>query len=207
MPIGRQIGYLPFGEKYLCRLPYVSNNFLSASGTTGLSVADTYRINSMYDPNFAVGGSQPLQFDTLAANYERFWVKRVHVVLTFSNPSLDGMWVGFRLRAATNTITTASQGIDYLSEMANTEIRPLNNTGEQTVAFEFDVDLPKLFGITAFQYGNLEYSHTTAANAGVDAWLEPFAIHTVTGETGVARYQVKITYHADCTNRITQAQS
>jgi len=207
MPAGRQTGYLPFGEKYLCRLPYVDNSFITASGTTGVVSTNAYRLNSMFDPLYAVGGNQPLQFDTLAANYERFFVKRASVHITFSNPDYDGVWVGFRVRAATNSVTIAGQTLNYAQELANTEFHPINNTGSQTSSFSFDVDLPKIFGVTEAQYGNLEYSHTTAANAGVDALLEIAAAHTVTGENATVRYNVKIIYHADCTNRISQPES
>jgi len=203
-----QRGYLPFGRQYFAKLPYVENFAISASGTTQLSATQyTYVSNSVYDPRYETGGHQPLQYDYLAAVYERVWVHGAKVTLTFSNPTHDGMWVGYRCRAATNSVATSGQNLEYVQEMRDSIIKPCNNTGSQTKTFTFYVPNYRLFGITKTQYTNLEYSHVINAAPTAFGVIEPFAIHTVVGETGVIRCNIKITYFCQFTNPITAPQS
>lgn len=203
-----QRGYLPLGRTYFAKLPYVENFAISCDGTTGLStVALSFSSNNVYDPQLEVGGHQPLQYDILAAHYERVWVWGAAVTLTFTNPTFDGMWVGYRVRSQTNSTASSAQTLSYLQETRDTAIRPLNNTGSQTTVFKFYVSNPKVFGINKQQYSNLEYSHTAAASPAVQNYIEPFGIHSVSGETGVVRVNVKITYYCQFTNPISEPQN
>lgn len=49
--------------------------------------AQVWAINSLYDPNFGTGGHQPSYYDTFAAIYNRYFVKRVKAELTWNNNS------------------------------------------------------------------------------------------------------------------------
>lgn len=204
-----QRGYLPFGTAYFAKLPYVENSYIEANGTTGLSsVGYTYAANNAYDPRYQTGGHQPLQYDILASHYERVWVWGCAVELTFSNPAYDGMWVGYRCRGNTNPIATTGQSLEHLQEMRESAIRPLNNTGSQKTTFKFWISNPRLLGITKAQYNNLEYSHTTGGNPAVFNLIEPFAVHTVTGETvAPVRYNIKMTYYCQFTNPMSELQN
>lgn len=203
-----QRGYLPFGITYFAKLPYVENFAISANGTTGLSTLGlTFRANSTFDPQYELGGHQPLQYDILALHYERVWVWGCAVELTFSNPTHDGMYVGYRCRGLTNAQTTADKSLSHIQEIRDTAIRPLNNSGSQKTTFKFYVSNPKLFGITKTQYNNLDYSHTVNANPSALNLIEPFALHTVASETGVVRANIKLTYYCQFTNPISENQN
>ncbi len=205
---GRQMGYLPFGREYFARLPYVENYYASADGTTGLTtVPYVFRGNSLYDPRFETGGHQPLQYDTLAALYERVWVDRADIEVTFSNPSADGVWVGLRCRNSTNSVATGLQSLDYIQELADSMIRPLNNTGTQTVVLRATVEGYKAMGISKAAFENLEYSHVVNTNPSAGWFIEPFVVNTIAGTEATIRINVKIIYHARFTNRVSAAQS
>lgn len=203
-----QRGQLPFGRSFMARLPYVENYAITASGTTGLA-ALTYNFytNNTYDPRYEAGGHQPMQYDFLAQAYERVWVHGVKVELTFSNPTYDGMYVGYRVRANTNTVGISGQTLDYVQEMRDSHISPLNNTGSQTKKYTFFISNPALFGLTKSQYRNIEYSHTTTGNPGAYGLIEPFAFHTISGENSLIRVNIRLTYYCQFTNPITVAQS
>lgn len=204
-----QKGYLPFGVRYNTRLPYVENFSIDAVGTGGASsIGNTFRANSMFDPRFQLGGHQPLQYDGMTAAYERVWVWGAKVVLTFSNPLHDGMWCGYRVRNSTNPVTTAGKNIEYIQEMRDSHVRPINNSGKQTQTFTFYVNNAKTLGISKAQYSDLDYSHPTATgNPLVDVLIEPFAVHTVFEEESNIRVNIKITYFGQFTNPISATQS
>jgi len=208
-PTSVQRGYLPFGPKYLAKLPYVENSYIEANGSAGTTaIGYVYSSNNMYDPRYSLGGHQPLQYDMLAAHYERVWVWGCAIELTFSNPQYDGMWVGYRCRANTNSVATAGQTLEYIQETRDCAVRPLNNTGSQKTTFKFYISNPKLLGIDKKQYSNLEYSHITGGNPAVYNWIEPFAVHTVGGQDVAAvRYNIKLTYYGQFTNAITENQN
>lgn len=203
-----QRGYLPLGHTYWAKLPYVDNFAISADGTTGLSSTDlTYAANDPWDPQFSAGGHQPMQWDVMAAHYERVWCWGCHVTMTFSNPSADGMYVGYRCRNATDGVSTVNQTLSHIQEIRNCALRPINNTGSQVTTFKFYVSNPKLFGILKSQYSNITYSSTTNNHPGAFNLIEPFAIHTVAGQTGVIRCNIKLIYHCQFTNPISEAQN
>lgn len=205
-----QRGYLPFGREYFARLPYVENYYISANGSSGTTTVErVYATNDLWDPRYGTlnGGHQPLQYDALAAHYERVWTHACSVVLTFSNPTADGLWVGYRCRGSTNTQSTSGQTLEHIQETRDTAIRPLNNTGSQSCTFKFYIQNHKLLGITKTQFGNLEYSHSTAGQPSVWGLIEPFAVNTIDGTTATVRYNIKITYYCQFTNQISENQN
>lgn len=198
----------PFGKKYWCNLRYVENMAISANGTTGLSaIQEQFTLNNVFDPRYSVGGHQPYLYDQISPMYERLWVWGAKVTLEFSNPTHDGMYVGYRVRSTTNGNGTANRTLDFIQELRDSKCKPVNNTGAQTTKYSFYVSNPKVMGITNIQYNNLEYSHTVGGSPSVQSLLEPFAVHTVAGETGVIRCNVIIDYKVCFTNPITQPQS
>lgn len=203
-----QKGYLPLGRTYFAKLPYVDNWAINADGTTGTSnVTATYSSNNVYDPLYNTGGHQPLQFDVLAAHYERCWVWGAAVELTFSNPEADGMWVGYRVRSSTNPTTTINRTLSHIQEMRDSAIRPINNSGRQATTFKFYVSNPKVLGVTKTQYSDVDYSHMTIGNPTIFNWIEPYAIHTVAGQTSSVRANIKLTYYVQFTNPISESQN
>lgn len=207
---GLQVGRLPFGDSYICRLPYTENSFISASGTTGLTALGyTYRGNNMYDPRVQVGGNQPMQYDLLSLVYNQYIVLETHVELTFSNPSHDGMWVGYRVRSSTNPVATSGQTLSYIQEMDHTHARPLNNSGSQNATFRFAFRTATIIGVSELMVQDFQMSAPMAGTAGpgIEALIEPFAVHTISGEDAVVRYQVSVTYHARLFERKTYPES
>jgi len=192
----------------LAELPYVENYYISANGTTGLTtVASIFNGNNAYDPRYSSGGHQPFQYDILATVYERVWVLAAKVELTFSNPSQDGLYVGARVRANTNSVDTAGQTLDYIQELADAMIKPLNNSGSQVVTFKFAFQNARIFGVTDATYDELTYSHQTAGNPSAFTVIEPFAVNTVASTDATVRVNIRITYSVRFTNRISAPQS
>lgn len=205
-----QVGRLPFGESMEVRLPYVENFAISASGTSGLTaVGNTFYGNNMFDPRIQLGGHQPMQYDTLATVFSRYRVHRVEVCLTFSNPLYDGMWVGYRCRPNNNSTATAGQTLEFVQEMSNTAIAPLNNTGSQTVTFRFAFDIHAFLGITRAAAADVDYSGLMSGSVSPQAWpiIEPFALHSVSGEDSTVRVNIELIYHARLSDRLTVPQS
>lgn len=204
--INVQQGRLPFSNVGIYRLPYSESFPITADGTTGLTnTGYTYRLNSVYDPRVELGGGQPMQFDYLVGPFlnGRYWVKGVKFTVTFSNPDQDGMLVGFRIRASTNGTTSIGKSIAEVKEMDLTRSRWIHNTGNQTTSFSHYIKPWNVFGITREQYNNFEYSAGVSANPDQIVLLEPFALHSVSGQEATIRCTVSIRYYIQLTNRTT----
>lgn len=193
-------------RNWFVQFKYVESSYITPLAASGLSsIGYTYAGNNVYDPRVEAGGNQPLYYDQIAPYYERMWVHGCKVELTFSNPTVDGLYVGYRVRPQTNSVTTAGQTLDYIQELDLTEIKPLNNSGNQTVKFTFYFKNHKVFGITKSQFQDLTYSHTNSADPPVETYITPFAIST-TSDASV-RYDIKIIYYTEMTNRISVPES
>jgi hypothetical protein len=191
------------------RLPYVANFTIATDGTTQfVKGLYTYYSNNMYDPQIQLGGHQPFQFDQCSMLYQNYVVRYTEVKLTFSNPSADGVWVGYRVRAP-GTLATYNNPLSYVKEMANTDARPLNDTGSQTTVFKFAFDTVKLIGQFESAKGNPSYIGSMSGAFNPVTWCEidPFACSTVTGADSTVQCMVEITYHARLFERITLPRS
>jgi len=167
----------------------------------------TFR-NSLFDPRIQVGGHQPLQYDVFSSLYSRYFVYAVDYTVTFSNPDTDGMRVGLRVRMNTNTVATAGQSMDYLIEMGDSELRPLNNTGSQVVSYRGHLDVPRLMGTTMTNFRTFTFSEDVSGNLPTyQLYIEPFAIGTLSGQTSTCRCEVKLIYHFIAEQRISAPQS
>ncbi len=203
-----QRGYLPFGREYVGRLPYSESFAITANGSTGLSaIGYTFR-NSLYDPRVQVGGHQPLQYDTLSTLYGTYSITQIDYEVTFSNPDADGMMVGLRARSSLNSVVTSGQTIDYLTEMGDSLLRPLNNTGSQVQTFRGSLPVDRVLGVPKSTLRTLYYQEDASGNLPTyQALLEPFAVHTVAEANATCRCTVKLILHFIANNRVSAVQS
>lgn len=208
----RQVGRLPFDGIFEARLPYTENFAINASGMAGTTTSQyTFYLNNMYDPRVQVGGHQPMQYDLLASVFNRYLVHDVHVCIQFSNPTADGLYVGYRVRQGSNAVTTTGQTLDYIQEMSNVQVQAVNDTGTQVVTMRFRLNIADLYGLPRLTplidnsfSGAFDGSYNPSSTRLVH--LEPFALST-SGSDIAVRCNVSIEYHARCTELETYPQS
>jgi len=121
----------------------------------------SFRLNSIYDPDFTGTGHQPYMFDQITPFYNRYLVKSANVEIKFSDPQGDGCYVGVYLKNFTDTSTLANSTISAAMEKPTVFLKPLNNTGSQVVTYRKNIQMHELAGLTKQQYEN-NYSHTGA---------------------------------------------
>lgn len=74
-----------FPDAYKCKLKY--SETLQLTATLGATIMSIYRANSLYDPKYAVGGSQPRYYDQLTAVYQKYLVTGCKAKIHWSNQS------------------------------------------------------------------------------------------------------------------------
>ncbi len=203
----RQIGAQPFARSMFVRLAYSDSFSQSAPATTNLYGVTTWSLNSLFDPDVTGTGHQPMQYDQLTGIYRKYQVYGAKVQLEFSNPSTDGLFVGYALRAR------ALVGINALTvgeatEHRNTVQTPMQNTGTQLKRFSFYVKIHELCGVPKLLYnaGEAQFAAAYNANPTEFAYLEVGTCST-TGSAISVNVRIRITYFAKMYNYLTQSQS
>lgn len=138
---------------------------MTTAGSTSLGTYYRFRLNSLYDPDVTGTGHQPYQYDTLTAIYQSYIVKKCFVDLTFTDPTADGVWVGWTWHSSdSSTDDPSTLLLEEMIERANFYCAPLNNTGAQTVTVRRSFDMPTCFGQTPVQYYGDLTTHGSAYN-------------------------------------------
>lgn len=171
-PMQVQRGYLPFPDRYRCRLPWSYTTGLTTNTLNTIGVI-TYRLNGPYDPDVAAGGSQPQSWDQLAAvGYTRYRCTGAKVTLTFVDPRGDNYWYGYRVRRSTEA-SPAGEAIDVFRMKKFSYLACMNNSGSQVRRISFYVSPNTIFGETRSQLWNdTEYDSAIASTPTKQVYLD-----------------------------------
>lgn len=102
-----QVGLITSDAQFV-HLRYLTEySFLGA----GLGTA-VFRGNSLFDPEFAVGGAQPRGFDEWSALYERYIVYSCTIKLTFINEGTTGISGVLVPSLSSSTLTSPFRGLE-----------------------------------------------------------------------------------------------
>jgi len=168
-----------------------------------------YRLNSLYDPYFPVGGHQPYGFDQLTGIYARYQVNKTHVEITFSDPSSDGLVVACFAKNLNDANTLVNATISAAMERPTVWCKPLNNTGSQVVSFRKSYDLAESIGMSKLQY-ECSWPNTSALVSADPTQVVYFMLAAANARGGSSQtVTARIRLIFDCVfwERNTQAQS
>jgi len=173
---------------------------MTTAGNLSTGVLQRFRLNSLYDPDVTNTGHQPYQYDQLTAVYLYYLVRRAHIDLTFSDPTNDGVWVGWSVHTGdvSNDDPSSLQLQDYM-ERPNFRCMPLNNTGAQTATARISIPIHEVLGLTKIMYEGqpdvvgAQYN----ANPSLQAYLDVFLVDpTANVSSRSVRCSGRIVYEA-----------
>lgn len=199
-----------FPEKLNTVLDYVTNVSLSTTNSAPTFGTETsFRLNSLFDPEFAVGGHQPYGYDQITPFYSRYMVHAVDVEFTFSDPSSDGLYASVYFKNFYDTSTLQGSSISAASERPTNWVRPINNTGSQVVVFRKHVDLATMMGLSKSQFEGGWFA--LSGLAGTDPAQTPYVSMAVadsrSGTTQTVIVSAKFRFHCQFWGRRMPAQS
>lgn len=107
----------------ICRTPGVCpdvmcvqlsyNTRQNALGGGAVPIVDfVYRGNSCFDPEFAIGGAQPMGFDQWAAFYRRYRVKGIKVILQGAADAAINAGMGIAIMNTSSNLTDRDNAIE-----------------------------------------------------------------------------------------------
>ncbi len=184
--------------RYRTTVRYMAKHGLS-TGTLGLFGSEhTYRLNSLFDPDFTSTGHQPFGFDQLSTWYDKYLVTRVRVELTVTDPTGDGLALGVAIRPTASTSSLTGQSIDVCGERQGVMIKCINDSGEQVKTLLFDLPLHEVCGITQQEYHGALDSY--GASVSANPILTPYMSIAVINLSNATNYsaQVIVRMSFDC---------
>jgi hypothetical protein len=154
-------------------LAYVSGPVLTeAAAATGTYY--TYRLNSIYDPDFTGVGTTAIGYSNFSTMYGLYRVRSVRVIARFCLTTTGVATVG--LIAGLNS--TYGSNLFLWEAQPNTVSKLIQgNVGGARSVAEFDVtyNLPRICGLTPSQYFNeTDFTHLVGSNPVKSVYLSAF---------------------------------
>jgi hypothetical protein len=108
--------------------------------SSGLSV-QTYRINSLYDPDYTGAGTQPVGFDEIAQIYDRWRVEKVRIKITVVNSGTAAITA-----VTLSSSSTVPTQITAMAANNSSRAEMIAGTGQNRSVFIYDVNIKDWFG-------------------------------------------------------------
>lgn len=175
--------YVPFKSSYNALMRYTYTYQLTSGLANTYGTEIIFRLNSLYDPDFALGGHQPYGFDQMATLYNKYKVNSFDLELEIYDPDADGMIVAAQMQSSNAATTITGKAVDAIKEQPMSITRILNNTGSQKVIVKqknmkiatIEGISPKMFAYQLENYAavvtndpaNVPYLRIAAANVGL----------------------------------------
>jgi hypothetical protein len=208
-PFARAASIDPFPPRRFYELTYSNNLQVTSATFNTFGTAQTYRLNSLFDPDVTGGGTQPYGFDTLATIYKQYKVHRVRIMIEIIN--LDATYTGSLLCClvpSTVTVPTlAAANIDAFLDKPFCHSINLGTSNTQVYKIVQEMGIHELDGITLSQLRNdiSLYSALVTANPTNVPQLT-FALASTTGTNFSVSVKTTLTFFAEMWDRFILPQ-
>lgn len=200
-----QKGVTPFAAEFLTRLRYFERVPLQNVGSTNTASVYSFRLNSLYDPNFTGTGHQPYQYDQLTPMYNNYIVTqadfKVRIRVAGASAAYEGIFVGASVFADTNVSDSASgKTISEIAEKAVTQVRPVSVSlmKQNWTTFQGSIDIARCLGVSKVSYMGDLSAHGAVYNTNPSrtVYLELCIVDPDSNSGSDMDADVEITYHA-----------
>ncbi len=210
-----QRGTMPFAENYRVRLRYCDRVQLTTAGSVNTATTYSFRLGSLFDPDYTGTGHQPYQYDQLTTVYNKYVVEKVDFRVRFrqvASSPITSLWCGYSLLTDTNANASANgDTLNEIRERSTALVAPLaavnNKANFQT--WSGSVVLRQLFGVTEMQYyGDQEdFAAIYNANPSRQCFLELCLMDPDSGSSTTVEADVELVYHAKMFGYVAPSQS
>lgn len=166
--------------------------------------AITYRMTSIWDPEYAAGGSTVSAHSVLKLMYDRYQVQACKITISFNDPNSNSCRVGYRIRIG-GRLPTASLALETISSQPLTYIAGLNTGGPGTKTFNAYIYPWTLHGISKLEYmanSSVYTSGMSASPANADLALLDVFISDRNSAVASIEVLTKIVYYVKFYDRL-----
>jgi hypothetical protein len=210
----RQVGNLALPYSFDVRLKYCDVTSLSTVGSVGTINGKSFRLNSLYDPDYSGAGHQPYQYDQLTAIYGHYIVKSATVNVRFRNVAGHTyLWAGANIITDNDSASGSFVGktVSAAREFGNSWLRPLGSFDDRVCTFSYNmnVDMAQQFGLgrAAFDAQRSLYGASVLSNPSQSVYLQLGVCDLDADTTKSIQADIEIVYHATMYDYRSVAQS
>lgn len=196
----------PFPSRLITNCTYAGTKTLSTS-LADVAVANAYRLNSIYDPDFTGVGRTVVGWDNLNALYSRYLVVHAKIYVRFFNISSNNTRCGIRLRMNGQNPAAGNSTQDIL-EKPLTWYRTLSPLTQDPKYFSIDVWPWQLVGLSKDEYlaDPTVFGAAMNANPVTSCFADVFLCDEDT-DVATVKYDIKIVYTTQFFRRVGQVSS
>lgn len=189
-----------FPNSIITKLRYCT--FGSLTAAAGVVTSQTFRANSIHDPDFTNTGHQPLYHDQWAAIYDQYVVLGSQIKVTFtSSSSIYTNIVGI----VGDDDSSTSTNLETLMEQNNGYSTVVGAAGAPPVTITATFSPQEMFGIDAKSDGA---SQTTFGSNPTEEWYwKLYSIYSDANTSTTTYYKVEIEYTVKMSELKTPTQS
>lgn len=192
----------PFGQSHTSNFRYVQQISISPGVTAS---AHSFRINSMYDPDFTGTGHQPLFRDVMSGIYARYRVNSVKYKITCMQGNANQLLVGVFATQDTGYNPNLDQ-FQNIIEKRNTDWR-FQNVNTPPVVLKGRLTCAKVAGVTRQAYKDeRSYSGAVGADPALPLFLTIFCQELLSGSPGV-QFMVELEFNTTYYEPVVQPQN
>lgn len=202
----------PFGRTKRCCIKYATTYSANSSGTGNVyGTQQTFRLNSLFDPDVTNAGTQPRFLDQVGVLYNKYKVRKAHVHIDVigttgaSNTFTVGV-VGSTVSLMTLTAANVDAFLDD-PRCAHWSLGAQDG-GHNTLSIDKWFDIGGLDDVDEYQFAadTDKYAALLSANPTNIALITMAIAPTTSAATG-ASVRVSITYYVEFFERLVPAQS
>lgn len=183
-------------------LKYVDTERTLSVGAGGVTNgSQVYRLNSLFDPQFGVGGGGPVEwFSSMSVFYRKYIIWSVDYEVKFFHPTQDTLVAGVQIQPSEDTDDIGSaKTSDYMMERRNVATASLTSTSGQGSyrVIRGTINLPRLQGLSWMQY-NMQtevFGSVVTANPTLTPWMRVACADADGQNTGSVKCVVSLIFH------------
>ncbi len=199
MVISRQLG---FPDSMRVKLRYSDKIEFNTVGLANF----IFRMNSLFDPQFSIGGHQPMAFDQLSALYDKYFVYGCSMKATWLNCSpTDGanVYAQWKDSSVTETVETSLRERPWVKRAS---LSP-NVGGNPRAVMTSYITTKTLAGLQHLESDEPSYNAPISTNLINQHFLVLYGIGVPASAATVLNLEIELTYYALMYDRDRPPQS
>lgn len=190
----------PFPTRLLIRCKYADDGVLTSNSSLPNTCGNeiVYRLNSIYDPYYSIGGTTTVGWSTISAIYNKYIVTGAKVEVTFYDPSVDA---GVPAVSLNQVSPIQNLDVKQLGENALTYTSVVNNSGSQKKTFSFYVKPWQIQGLSKLEWMANKSTKSCNMNQNPTDELYIRLAYCAYQTNGSIKYAIRIIYYTECFER------
>jgi len=206
--LARLLASDPMSSSKTLDMRYQDVRVLTSDGTPGIfGTEQTFRLNSLFDPDLTNTGHQPYGYDQVTPFYGSYLVEEAKIEVEFSGSNSNSLFAALTVQSGQNTTSLAGSLLSFGLERQSILGKALPIDGRNVWRHVEVIPIHKVVGLTKAEHlGDPNYRALVGANPASQVYFR-LAVADPVGASKTCIQNVCITYRARMFDPISVATS